>query len=80
MNAPKEKNASMEKPDPIAERLDVIIRLLLDREKRADKTIRVGDQLLKLESVGLRPTDAAKILGLDLNQLSSYRRIVGKKR
>lgn len=80
MNAPKEKSASKEKTDPIADRLDVIIRLLLDREKKADKTIRVGDQLLKLESIGLRPTDAAKILGLDLDQLSSYRRTVRKKR
>lgn len=74
MNAPKEKS------DPIVERLDVIIRLLLDREKRSEKNITIGDQLAKLESAGLRPTDAAKILGLDLNQLPSYRRSSGKKR
>jgi hypothetical protein len=58
----------------------VIIRLLLDREKKADKTITIGDQLTKLESAGLRPSEAAKILGLDLKQLASYRRSAGKKR
>ena len=72
--------ASKEKNDPVTDRLDAIIRLILDREKREDKEITIGDQLAKLESTGLRPTDAAKILGLDLKQLASYRRSAGKKR
>jgi hypothetical protein len=65
--------------DPVADRLDVIIRLLLDRERRQDKQITVGEQLVMLESAGLRPRDAAKILGLDVGQLTSYRRSAGKK-
>jgi hypothetical protein len=72
--------ASKEKNDPVTDRLDVIIRLMLDREKTVDKEITIGDQLAKLESTGLRPTDAAKILSLDLKQLASYRRSAGKKR
>ena len=72
--------ASKEKSDPVTDRLDAIIRLILDREKSKDKEITIGDQLARLESTGQRPTDAAKILGLDLKQLASYRRSAGKKR
>jgi hypothetical protein len=72
--------ASKEKNDTVTDRLDVIIRLILDREKREDKEITIGDQLAKLESTGLRPSDAAKILGLDLKQPASYRRSAGNKR
>ena len=68
------------KNDPVADRLDVIIRLLLDRERKQEKDVTIGSQLIMLESAGLRPTDAAKILGPDVNQLSSYRRSASKKR
>jgi len=69
-----------EEDGPVSDRLDVIIRLLLDRERKDDKKITVGEQLVWLESLGLLSKDAAKILGIDVGQLSSYRRSASKKR
>ena len=58
----------------------MIIRLLLDRERKEDKKITIGEQLVWLESLGLESKEAAKILGIDVGQLSSYRRSAAKKR
>lgn len=65
--------------DPLSTRLDVLIRLLLDKQRKEDKHITLGDQIVLLESFGLRAKDAAKILGIDASQLSSYRRTARKK-
>jgi len=65
--------------DPVSARLDVIIRLLLDRQRKDDKEITLGHQLILLESTGLRAKDAATILGIDANQLTSYRRTAKNK-
>ncbi len=69
-----------EKSDPVTDRVDVVIRLLLDRQRKEDKDVTVGDQLVMLESTGLRSRDAAKILGIKVGQLTSYRRSAAKKR
>lgn len=66
--------------DPVSARLDVIIRLLLEQEKRDNKQTTVGDQIVFLESTGLEGKDVAKILGIDVNQLTSYRRSAKTKR
>lgn len=58
----------------VAVRLDVIIRMLLDLQKERNKELTIGDQLIFLEKLGLSSTEAAKILGLNTNQLTSYRR------
>jgi hypothetical protein len=68
--------------DPIAKRLDVIIRILMDFRKQQDDTLNSGDQLVFLETMHLPSTEAAHILGLDPNQLTSYRKRAkeGKKK
>jgi hypothetical protein len=66
-------------PDPVSARLDVIIRLLLEQQKKESKQT-VGDQIVFLESTGLEGRDVAKILGIDVNQLPSYRRSAKAKR
>lgn len=68
------KLSEVENNDRIATRLDVIIRMLLDYQKEQDKGLATGDQLIFLEKLGLSSTEAAKILGLNPNQLTSYRR------
>jgi hypothetical protein len=60
--------------EAIVTRLDVIIRLLMDRRKDEDDSLSSGDQLVFLEKLHLPSTDAAHILGLNPNQLTSYRR------
>jgi hypothetical protein len=44
-----------------------------------NKEITVGDQIVLLESTGLEGKAVAKILGLDVGQLSAYRRSAKKK-
>ncbi|SRR6266571_1608139 len=67
--------------DPVSSRLDAIIRLLLEQQRREDQEITVGDQIVILESAGLQGKDVAKILGIkDVGQLPSYRRSAKKKR
>ena len=65
-------------PDPISDRLDVIIRLLLERFKKGNNQT-VGDQIVFLESTGLEGKDVAKIMGIGINQITSYRRSAKKK-
>jgi hypothetical protein len=66
--------------DPVSSRLDAIIRLMLERQRGEDKTITVGDQIVTLESAGLQGKDVARILGVDVGQLPSYRRSAKKRR
>lgn len=66
--------------DPISARLDVIIRLLLERQKKDNKEITIGDHIVFLESTGLEGKDIAKVLGVDVRQLAAYRRSAQKKR
>jgi hypothetical protein len=63
----------------VSDRLDVIIRLLLEQQKKESKQT-VGDQIVFLESTGLEGKDVAKILGIDVGQLTSYRRSAKPKR
>ncbi len=66
--------------DPMSARLDAIIRLLLEQQKRDNKQTTVGDQIVLLESTGLEGKVVAKILGIDVGQLPSYRRSAKTKR
>ena len=66
-------------PDPVSDRLDVIIRLLLEQQKKEGKQT-IGDQIVFLESTGLQGKNVAKILGIDVGQLPSYRRSAKTKR
>ncbi len=60
--------------DAVSSRLDVIIRLLLERERKDNEEITIGDQIVMLESTGLKGRDVARIFGIDVGQLPSYRR------
>jgi len=65
--------------DPLSARLDVLIRILLERERKDNKGVTLGDQIIMLESTGLKGKDVSKILGIDVGQLPSYRRTAKKK-
>lgn len=54
-------------------RLDAIIRLILDFQRKSEAA-NVGDQILLLQDVGLSQTDAGRILGVESNQIPSYLR------
>jgi transposase-like protein len=60
--------------DPITKRLDIIIRMMLESKKEQDEKLNTGDQLVFLESTGLSSTEAARILGINPNHLTYYRR------
>lgn len=66
--------------DKITKRLDVLIRLELDKQKLKDSNVTTGDQIDFLESAGLAGKDAADILGLNVSQLASYRRYSRKSK
>ncbi len=71
---PKDPNS-----DPVVRRLDVLIRLVLEYQKEKKKET-IGEQIVFLENTGLlAPTEVARIMGLELKQLSSYRRTVAAK-
>jgi len=57
---PKEETT----PDPVVKRLDAIIRLIIETNKlNEDEKLNEGDAARYLNSVGLSPTEIAKILG-----------------
>jgi uncharacterized protein YuzE len=58
--------------DPVADRLDVVIRLLLEEQRDRHEDITIGDQILILEDAGLKPSEAGKILGIESTQLTKY--------
>ncbi len=64
--------------DSLSARLDVLIRILLERERKDNKGVTLGDQIVMLESTGLKGKDVSKILGIDVGQLPSYRRTAKK--
>ena len=63
-----------DKTNGVATRLDIIIRMLLDFKQDRDAQLSTGDHLVFLEKLGLAPSEAARILGINPNQLTSYRR------
>ena len=64
--------------DPVSARLDILIRIMLERERKDNKGVTVGDQIIMMESTGLKGKDVSKILGIDVGQLTSYRRTAKK--
>jgi len=57
----------------ICDRLDAIIRLLLEAQRKDLTKVTVGAQIAMLESAGLKGKDVAKILGIKVGQLFNYR-------
>jgi len=55
----------------IATRLDAMLRLMLDQQRKSEG-LNIGDQILILEDSGLSQADAGRILGIDGNQIPSY--------
>src|SRR5437879_3303424 len=78
-NKPRDESRGFES-DRISDRLDVLIRLSLEQKKKDDGSLTLGDQIVFLESTGLKGKDVAKILGLDVRQLSSNRRSANRKK
>jgi hypothetical protein len=68
------KNKTPER-DPVAIRLDAIIRLLMDgqRAQELDEKITKNDQVLLLHSVGLTDTEIGNIIGQPRNEVASLR-------
>ena len=61
-----EKNES----DPISLRLDALIRLIVEYQKRKEN-LKIGEQILILESAGLPRSDIARILGVKSTSIPS---------
>jgi hypothetical protein len=61
-------------PDPIVKRLDAIIRLIIETNKlKENEKLSEGDVARHLNSVGLSPTEIARILGKkSRTQISKY--------
>lgn len=68
------KNSRNGDYDPLVTRLDALLRLMLERQREADDSITVGDQILTLEDCGLSPSESGSILGVESNQIPSYLR------
>ena len=60
--------------DEVARRLNVLIRLELEKQKLKNSEVTTGDRIDFLESAGLAGKNVADILGLDLGQLAAYGR------
>jgi hypothetical protein len=60
-------------------RLDAVLRILLDNQRKSEG-MKIGDQILILQDVGLSQADAGRILGVDGNQIPSYLRTAENKR
>ena len=60
-------------------RLDAVLRILLDNQRKSEG-MKIGDQILILQDVGLSQADAGRILGVDGNQIPSYLRAAENKR
>ena len=63
----------------ITVRLDAILRILLDFQRRSEGA-KVGDQILVLQDAGLSQADAGRILGVEGNQIPSYLRVASNKK
>ena len=64
--------------EPVTKRLDVIVRLLLDSWQQGGEKKTTREKLIFLEGAGLSPSEAARILGINPHQLTSYRRTRGQ--
>lgn len=53
----------IESKDPVVKRLDALIRLFIEKKKKDKKKFSEGEAARILKSVGLTPTEIAKILG-----------------
>ncbi|MHB8566454.1 MAG: hypothetical protein ACYC7D_10010 [Nitrososphaerales archaeon] len=62
-----------EDSEEIVARLDVILRLMLDFQRKTEG-LKLGDQILVLQDAGLSLTDSGRILGIEVNQIPSYLR------
>ena len=60
-------------PTEITTRLDAILRLILNLQRKSEGT-KIGDQILLLQDVGLSQSEAGRILGVESNQIPSYLR------
>ena len=65
--------------DSISKRLDILIRVMLDTWKQQNRELTTGEKLVFLEGMGLTPTEAAHVLGINPNQLTSYRKGTKKR-
>ncbi|TMI57247.1 hypothetical protein E6H16_10690 [Candidatus Bathyarchaeota archaeon] len=70
---------SKEEVYAITVRLDAILRAILDFQRKSEG-VKVGDQILVLQDVGLSQTDAGRILGVPGNQVPSYVRGADNKK
>jgi hypothetical protein len=61
--------------DPVAIRLDAIIRLLMDGQRAQEHGVKItkNDQVLLLHSVGLTDTEIGNIIGQPRNEVASLR-------
>jgi hypothetical protein len=68
------KNKTPER-DPVAIRLDAIIRLLMDGQRAQELGVKItkNDQVLLLHSVGLTDTEIGNIIGQPRNEVASLR-------
>jgi hypothetical protein len=68
------KNKTPER-DPVAIRLDAIIRLLMDGQRAQEHGVKITkyDQVLLLHSVGLTDTEIGNIIGQRRNEVASLR-------
>jgi hypothetical protein len=68
------KNKTPER-DPVATRLDAIIRLLMDGQRAQEHGAKItkNDQVLLLHSVGLTDTEIGYIIGQPRNEVASLR-------
>jgi predicted ArsR family transcriptional regulator len=66
--------------DPLVARLDALLRLNLEDMRTKDDNITIGDQILLLQDSGMSRTEAAKVLGIQTNQVPSYLRNATNKK
>jgi len=70
-----------ESKDPVVGRLDALIRLFIEKNKTDEKKFSEGEAARILKSVGLAPTEIAKILGKEkATEVSAYLYKKGKNK
>ena len=60
--------------------LRALLRLALEEQRERNEELTVGDQILILQDCGLSQAQAARILGIPPNQVTSYFRNVSNKK
>lgn len=56
------------------------MRLALEEQRERNEDLTIGDQILILQDSGLAQSQAARILGIAPNQVTSYLRNVSNKK